>query len=271
MTEHDHIESAANSGDGPFNPAGELVRFAETLIEQGDITQALECLHEALTRQPENLYITAVIQRAEKMRGTPGQSQCGPQPKPLTVTVDSRHPSGVLQEPAESPGDVDARVRRLTMVASRLFDRGAFDAAFESLMKAYLLDPGNPLVVACEKQMMPVWNTLRRTGFPGYSPQHYVGAGKVLQAPQPVASRPQPAAPVAPDPEVRLEERKRQLEQQRKDHEQTIWRNASKAPKSMPSRSDKGKAAPPPRPATPRLRDLDKYDRPGLLRWLKGG
>ncbi len=95
MTEHDHIESAPGSGDGPFNPAGELVRFAEKLIEQGDVAQALECLHEALTRQPENLYITAVIQRAEKMRGTPGRSQRGPHLKPLTVTVDSRHPSGV--------------------------------------------------------------------------------------------------------------------------------------------------------------------------------
>jgi hypothetical protein len=136
-------------------------------------------------------------------------------------------------------------------------------------MKAYLLDPGNPLVVACEKQMMPVWNTLRKTGFPGYSPQQYVAARKVPQAPPPVAA--QPAAPVAPDPEARLEERKRQLEQQRKDHEQTIWRNASQAPKTMASPSDKGKATPPPRPAAPRLRDLDKYDRPGLLRWLKGG
>lgn len=271
MTEHDHIESTPGSGDGPFNPAGELVRFAEKLIEQGDVAQALECLHEALTRQPENLYITAVIQRAEKMRGAPGRSQRAPHLKPLTVTVDSRHPSGVRHEPAESPVDVDARVRRLTMVASRLFDRGAFDAAFESLMKAYLLDPGNPLVVACEKQMMPVWNTLRKTGFPGYSPQQYVAATKVPQGPPPVAAQPPPAAPVALDPEARLEERKRQLAQQRKDHEQTIWRNASQAPKNMVSPSDKGKAAPPPRPAPPRLRDLDKYDRPGLLRWLKGG
>jgi hypothetical protein len=271
MTEHDHIESAASSGDGPFNPAGELVRFAEKLIEQGDVGQALECLHEALTRQPENLYITAVIQRAEKMRGAPGRSQRGPQPKPLAVTVDSRHPSGVRQEPVESPGDVDARVRRLTMVASRLFDRGAFDAAFESLMKAYLLDPGNPLVVACEKQMMPVWNTLRKTGFPGYSPQQYVATRKVPPAPPPVTAQPEPAGPAAPDPEARLEERKRQLAQQRKDHEQTIWRNASQAPKTIASRSDKDKAAPSPRPATPRLRDLDKYDRPGLLRWLKRG
>jgi tetratricopeptide (TPR) repeat protein len=271
MTDHDHIESATNAGDGPFNPAGELVRFAEKLIEQGDVAQALECLHEALTRQPDNLYITAVIQRAEKMRGGPAHSQRAPQQKPLTVTVDSRQPSGVRQEPAESPGDVDARIRRLTMVAGRLFDRGAFDAAFESLMKAYLLDPGNPLVVACEKQMMPVWNTLRKTGLPGYSPQHYVGAGKVLQAPPPVVAQSQPLAPVATDAEVRLELRKRQLEQQRKDHEQTIWRNASQAPKNMASRSEKGKPAPPPRPATPRLRDLDKYDRPNLLRWLKGG
>lgn len=271
MTEHDHRESTASSGDGPFNPAGELVRFAEKLIEQGDVAQALECLHEALTRQPDNLYITAVIQRAEKMRVGPGHSQRAPHPKPLTVTVDNRHPSGVRQEPAESPADVDARIRRLTLVASRLFDRGAFDAAFESLMKAYLLDPGNPLVVACEKQMMPVWNTLRKTGFPGYSPQHYIGAGKVVQAPPPVVVQPPPAAPVATDAEARLEVRKRQLEQQRKDHEQTIWRNASQAPKTMAARPEQGKPVQPARPVTPRLRDLDKHDRPNILRWLKGG
>ena len=57
------IELLGDGGPLAF-PAGELVRFAEKLLEQGDVTQALECLQEALKRQPENVYIPAVIQRA---------------------------------------------------------------------------------------------------------------------------------------------------------------------------------------------------------------
>jgi hypothetical protein len=181
--------------------------------------------------------------------------------------VDRRHPSGVRHETADGK-DTDARVQRLTLVASRLFDRGAFDAAFESLMKAYLLDPGNPLVVACEKQMMPVWNTLRKTGFPGFAPEEFLAQRK--PAPQVRPASPPPQTQAKPDPSSRLEERKRQLEQQRKEREQTMWRNASQPPKSMAPPPANGQEAAPRRRATPRLRDLDKYDRPGLLRWLKG-
>ena len=270
MKDHLHIESGTGAADGRgvSNPAGELVRFAEKLLEQGDITQALECLQEAVKRQPENVYIPAVIQRAESMRQAPDKPRRTPGQSPLAVTVDSRHPGGLPEESTDSSVDVEARIRRLTLVASRLFDRGAFDAAFESLMKAYLLDPGNPLVTACEKQMMPVWKTLHKTGLAAYTPDELLVTRRRAQVIQ-AAATPAPAPPVQQaqqESAARLEERKRQLEQQRRDREQTIWRNASQLPKTMANPKPKEG----PRPAPPRLRDLGKYDRPGLLRWLKG-
>jgi len=266
---HNDLGPPDPRGEAHFNPAGELVRFAEKLIEQGDLAQALECLHEARKRQPENLYIGAVMQRAESLQRARSRPLQAPPPKPLSITVDTREPSGVRREPADPSGDVNARIRRLTIVASRLFDRGAFDAAFESLMKAYLLDPANPLVIACEKQMMPVWNTLRKTGFQEYSRERFLAERKSAQPPPPQAAPPAPPSPPPQDPAARLEERKRQLEQQRKEREQTMWRNASQLPKNMGPKKPEGPESRP--PATPRLRDLDKHDRPNLLRWLKGG
>lgn len=55
------------------------------------------------------------------------------------------------------------QVRDLTSTAVNCLARGAVEDAFDSLLLAYLIDPTAPEVLACERQVIPVWEHLRGT------------------------------------------------------------------------------------------------------------
>lgn len=286
-TNIDPSQQQANpSAEPPFNPVGELVRFAETLIDQGDYTSAISCLQEAQGRQPENQYILAVMGRAEALR-TGAVTPCGPtSPGALGVTIGASSTAPAKTIGADSSADTEARVRRLTIVASRLFDRGAFDAAFESLMKAYLLDPSSQHVIACEQRLMPVWDLLRKRNAAVATTgrkQENLADGRTLHPKIPRTNDPvPPPVQAVPTPESDLQSQRlrvleQQREEQRRKHEQTVWRSASQPLKVLGTTAppkpagSRGQSVSSPTPSsTPHLRDLSKYEPIGLLKWFKG-
>ena len=60
--------------------------------------------------------------------------------------------------------ELQARVKRLTNVAINLFERGSYETAFDSLMKAYLLDPTSTYVMNCERTLLPAIELMRKRG-----------------------------------------------------------------------------------------------------------
>jgi hypothetical protein len=217
------------------------------------------------------------MQRINLLSGE-GKAISGPDQTTAPQQSQGHVTSNTLKSNASSQ-DTQDKVRRLTLVAQKLFDLGAIDAAFESLMEAYLLDPTSPLVAVSEAKMRPFWDLLRTRGVPAYEPTARprddgtrMDGFRRRRTPakqQSILPRAQTATslPSKPDGDARLEERIHNLERARREREQTMWRKASQPPRT-PGGTQKG-AKTSPKPA-PRLRNLDKYDSFKILRWLRG-
>ncbi len=94
--------------------------------------------------------------------------------KPLarTITRDfSKVPIMLPEDPVLSPVEKEARVLQLTSAARQLMKLGLSEPAFESLMKAYLIDPLSPQVLSCEKTVLPAWELTRKHGRVSDDPQ----------------------------------------------------------------------------------------------------
>jgi hypothetical protein len=72
----------------------------------------------------------------------------------------------ITEENGLSPQEREARILQLTSAAKQLLKLGLSEPAFESLMKAYLIDPMSPYVIACEKAVLPAWELMRRHSSP---------------------------------------------------------------------------------------------------------
>ncbi len=158
------------------------------------------------------------------------------------------------QGDSNPPEDLQARIRHLTSAATRLFERGSYDTAFDSLMKAYLLDPASPHVLACERTLLPALELMRKRGlleeqqsdYP--RPENLQRARSLINQVDSMAA-PQPAgtatpslsstspAPAVTDQQKRLEELKKQIELARREKERAMWREASKPPKLIDTNS----------------------------------
>jgi len=148
-----------------------------------------------------------------------------------------------------SPQEVDSRVKRLTTVAVGLFNRGSYEPAFETLMKAYLLDPSSPHVIACEKTLMPAVDLMRQRGTFSKADDQ-TGSSENLQLARILLQQMERLASVegnnqknldldanspSSDPakilqQQRIEALKRQHEERKKQREVQMWRDASKPP-----------------------------------------
>jgi len=85
--------------------------------------------------------------------------------QPLSVTVGKQFESGFKRQEDESATSSEAvrlRIKELTETAQILLNRGLSESAFETLMRAYLLDPLNPDVLLCEKRVLPAWEALQK-------------------------------------------------------------------------------------------------------------
>jgi tetratricopeptide (TPR) repeat protein len=150
----------------------ELVRSAEKQILSGRHDSALEQLHRAQELDPQNQYIQAVIQRAELARQNPGRRHAEDPLQPpghqssryLSVTVGDDSAGGGHRGAPQTLSDQETtrRIRELTETAQVLLNRGLRESAFDTLMRAYLLDPLHPDVISCEQKVLPAWEDLRR-------------------------------------------------------------------------------------------------------------
>ncbi len=213
---------------------GDIIREAEKLIGEGRYALALEELNKARQRDPKNAYITAIIERVNALSTqAPPSPNAAPDsanaPRYLSVTVGPEFATGIKANDSEEPSstaDLEARVKRLTGVAVDLFRNGSYDTAFDSLMKAYLLDPMSKYVIDCERVLAPAIEMMRERA-------RQLG----VPVPREVSpSSPEPASaarPYSPSSEKRLEALLRQKEAERQNHERAIWREASGPPKSQ--------------------------------------
>lgn len=134
--------------------------------------------------------------------------------KSLSVTIGADF--GKVGGPATPGKDVQSQITRLTGAAEQYLKRGQSALAFDTLMEAYLLDPLNPLVVSCEKNVLPAWEAFRNK-------QHST----------PVTSPPM-------TDEQRLARLKAEREAVRHEKERKVWEQASRSP-----------GIPPQKPGTP--------------------
>ncbi len=166
-------ESLSGGGRGAAsgsNNVMEFIRAAEKFMSVGKYALALDQLLLAQKLEPKNQYIGAIIERAEALRA--GTASHGRQHVPshdpgrfLSVTVGKEFEHGIRQSGGEAvltPQETRARVLQLVESADALLGRGQSENAFEALMKAYLLDPVAPEVIACEGKVLPVWELARK-------------------------------------------------------------------------------------------------------------
>jgi hypothetical protein len=116
-------------------------------------------------------------------------------------------------------------------------------------MRAYLLDPLSPYVIAAEKTVLPAWETMRgqnsrlgndRAGVTVHELNNMSNIGTANMTPQNSNSlgssfNPRPSQPAtsaqSADEQMRIETLKLQKEQERLEKERTVWREASQAPR----------------------------------------
>jgi hypothetical protein len=156
----------------------DLIRRAEEDIAAGKHLLALGLLAEAARREPANLYIGALVMKADKgiehvcaapaepeNDGTASERRA----RLASLALRGEFGDGIgLLSPGSPDRGVEGRVRLLTMVAINLYERGSVEEAVQSLMKAHMLDPGSPHVEACERLLQPALETMRK----GPAPAH---------------------------------------------------------------------------------------------------
>ena len=223
-----------------------LIRSAEKLAASGRFDFAIEQLNVAQQLDPENKYIQAIIDRIRVMQNSPQDGNAtiatlldSPNKGPLAITVGPEFANGVRSSNGDQPLTPDAihtKIRFLTNMANQYLESGSSEKAFHSLMKAYLLDPLSPYVVAAEKTVLPAWENLK-------TDKHHMlhtTLDKEFQtmAPSPFndinsQSLPQPVRSMdsSTDEQLRMEMLRQQKEQERVEKERVIWREASKPPK----------------------------------------
>lgn len=131
-----------------------FISEAEKNIEARQYAVALEALAAAETIDPNNKSVQMIRDLVKSLQAD--QARRSPIRRPLTVTVDAKAPA-IMNTLPEPLSDVQKRIRSLTGNADYYLSRGAIDNAFESLMRAYLLDPVAPEVLACEERVLPAY------------------------------------------------------------------------------------------------------------------
>lgn len=172
-------------------------------------------------------------------------------PGQLEITVGPRFADGIKSPEDEqnlTPEDIHTKIRFLTNMANQYLESGSSEKAFHSLMKAYLLDPLSPYVVAAEKTVLPAWESLRTQQKNTINLDRTDLAETVLNStsnmetqimeqstfdgfdshPAPLSNR---SLPSSADEQLRMEMLRQQKEQERLEKERAMWREASKPPR----------------------------------------
>ncbi len=268
--------------------ASHLIRSAEKLAASGRYDFAIEQLSVAQRLDPDNQYIQAIIDRIRIVQnsgrdGTPASELADGRSGSLSVTVGREFANGIKAHEDEqvlSPDDIHAKVRFLTNMADQYLESGSSEKAFDSLMKAYLLDPLSPYVIASEKTVLPAWKSTR-TGAVLSRPdthsfaspdQPSMAASNPGGFASPFNTRSMQQGPLSQpgNDQLRMEMLKQQKEQERVEKERSVWRDASKAPKIFGDDESSGNStAPESASETPRPQPSGLFSKLRLGKFLE--
>lgn len=234
----------------------ELIQSAERFIGQNKYEQALKQINIAQSLDPGNKYLQAIIYRIQALQTEfqSGKQHVGVEhhdSRYLSLTIGNEFPSGFKE--AHPTVDIQHEIRHLTSVAENFLEKGATERAFDSLMKAYLLDPVSPYVIACEKTVLPAWSNAHQSAqlsdmapvsTSAVSPKdglinqtesiRVTSQNKLHEDPSPKQSTPSTnGAASTPTPEERLELLKRQKNLERQDRERAILKESAKKAKGF--------------------------------------
>jgi len=251
------LESRGVTGPQHWSSAGrpgvsEYIRAAERFVQARNYTQALEQLTQAQNYEPANKYIGAIIERVLNLQRINASGSTSPEPLPpladtdtsryLTITVDHGYENGIKPDtPPITERNYAELIREFTRIARGYAKLGLPEAAFDALMKAYLLDPVSQDVVDCEKDVVPLWLNSRKHNQPAAPVQAVPSPAPPPQTTKPPSQWAPGFAPGSSSPtlredlaaeeeELRLEILKQQKELERQEREREIWRDASRVP-----------------------------------------
>ena len=232
--------------------ASHLIRSAERLAASGRFDFAIEQLTVAQRLDPENRYIHAIIDRIRVLQDNAQDESSNPdsiseRSGQLSVTVGPQFADGLKSKEGgqqTTDEDVPKKIRFLTNMANQFVENGLSEKAFDSLMKAYLLDPISPYVIAAEKTVLPAWEFTRTQNNPQTGqPESTIGTSNMskLATENMIPSNSdransaftsaQSRSPQSSDEQLRMEVLRQQKEHERVEKERGIWREASKAPR----------------------------------------
>lgn len=213
---------------------GEIIRRAEKSIAGQEYKLAQDLLSEAWRLDPGNPYIPAIVERVQILQGMASEfaSQMNKNGhQQLSVSVGKDFPEGIKQA-----GDADlprGKIQRLLTVATTLFERGSYQAAYEAIVRAEELDAQDPDVRGLKAKVVPLYEasmTRRSGGITG--PARHGDSGGVaasmagrllaeeLKAQQDAL---QQKGSFLPTFEDRLEFLRRQKEAERLARERALW------------------------------------------------
>jgi hypothetical protein len=203
----------------------EVIRVAEKHINAREFDLAMEKLSMAQRMEPDNIYITAIVERIHRIVSESSNSG-----RFLGLTVGNEFEDGIkpANEDARPPEGVDSQIRRLTSKASELMRQGAYETAFDSLMNAYFLDPVSPTLMESEKTLLPAIETMRRQKAGRTGSQIW---GTLASLPPSVRRTDNPT--LSPEDSQRVEELMRKKEAERLERDRAIWREASRLPRIL--------------------------------------
>ena len=203
----------------------QLIGSAERFIGQQKFELARNQLEVARQLDPRNSYIGAIVDRLAELETIPKRQA----PISLTPTIDPQSVTGMRESTAwVNPLQIQAQVRHLTSVAEKYLDEGSVENAFDTLMKAYLLDPVSPYVLSCEKTLLPAWENAHPS-----IPSH-AAEGESMNSRRSVPGQftaegaPPPAAELDAEQQQRIETLKNRKELERQEREHALWREASR-------------------------------------------
>jgi tetratricopeptide (TPR) repeat protein len=231
--------------------ASEFIRAAERSIAAGDLNLALQQIANARSIDPNNEYLDAIVERIDLLSARKAPvGKNGFLQSSLARSFES-------EQPQMTP-ELQARVKRLTNVAINLFERGSYETAFDSLMKAYLLDPTSTYVMNCERTLLPAIELMRKRGTITSQPKANAAS---LQSPGHKSASEESGS----TDESRLETLKRQKDADRQEKERAMWRDASK-PFDPTARKVE-----PPKNSPPGTTDSNSRQSGGFFNKLRGG
>jgi hypothetical protein len=132
-----------------------LISAAEENIEANKYAEALEQLAAAEQIEPNNKSVRMIKELVKSLMANQKKQTIVQRVLSLTAGLGSK--TMLRKEKVAPLSENQRRVRNLTSSAEYFYSRGAIDNAFESLMRAYLLDPAAPEVMDCERRILPAW------------------------------------------------------------------------------------------------------------------